>query len=113
MTRIPLMAQLAKYLGVAVLAKRVSKPTFDYILDNMRRKLITWKANALSLIGYLMLVQSTLSMVPMYTMQALAISEGICSAIDKNCMDFLWGGKLIGRKSTLSIGTKFVRPTSR
>lgn len=82
---------LGKYLGIPIFQRRVSKHTFAYILDGMRRKLGNWKANMLSLAGRRVLVQSALSTLPTYTMQVLALPMGVCKDIDKLCRDFLWG----------------------
>ncbi|XP_031120505.1 uncharacterized protein LOC116023644 [Ipomoea triloba] len=48
---IPISDNLGSYLGIPMLQKRVSKHTFTTVLDKMRRKLATWKANSLSMAG--------------------------------------------------------------
>lgn len=88
---IPVTDKLGKYLGIPILQKRVSKDTFGYILEGMKRKLANWKTGSLSLAGRRVLVQSALSTIPVYTMQAFALPSGTCKAIDKVCRDFLWG----------------------
>lgn len=90
-TGITVKDTLGNYLGIPILQKRVSKHTFGYILDKMKRKLAGWKTNSLSLAGRRILVQSTLATIPSYTMQALALPRGTCEDIDRICRNFLWG----------------------
>lgn len=47
-TKLTVTMQLGKYLGMSIIKKRVSKDTFGYILDNMRKKLASWKMVSLS-----------------------------------------------------------------
>lgn len=42
---------LGKYLGGPMLHQRMSKYSFSFILDRMKRKLSGWKANTLSFAG--------------------------------------------------------------
>ncbi|XP_019159704.1 PREDICTED: uncharacterized protein LOC109156318 [Ipomoea nil] len=50
-SNIPVTENLGKYLGIPILQKRINKSHFNYILDNMKRKLNKWKADTLSLAG--------------------------------------------------------------
>lgn len=88
---IPVTENLGRYLGIPVLQKRVTKHTFRYILDGMKKKLASWKATVLTLVGRRVLVQSALSSMLVYTMQAFALPASTCKDIDKVCRDFLWG----------------------
>lgn len=86
---IPVTENLGRYLGIPVLHKRVTRDTFRYILDGMKKKLATWKASSLTLAGRRVLVQSVLSSMPVYTMQAIALLASTCKEADKLCRDFL------------------------
>ncbi|XP_019158195.1 PREDICTED: uncharacterized protein LOC109154910 [Ipomoea nil] len=98
MANIPITENLGKYLGIPILQKRVSKNHFNYIINNMKRKLNQWKAESLSLAGRRVLVQSALATVPVYTMQTGALPVSTCNDIDKLCRDFLWGSNEAKRK---------------
>lgn len=50
---------MGKYLGISILQKRVSKNTFGYNLDNMKKRLANWKGNSLTLASRKILTQST------------------------------------------------------
>ncbi|XP_019157963.1 PREDICTED: uncharacterized protein LOC109154684 [Ipomoea nil] len=88
---IPVSDNMGKYLGIPILHKRVSKDSFAYILEKMKKRLSGWKRDSLSLAGRRILTQSALATIPVYTMQALALPKGTCDNIDKICRDFLWG----------------------
>ncbi|XP_031101801.1 uncharacterized protein LOC116005700 [Ipomoea triloba] len=88
---IPIAANMGHYLGMPILQRRVSRHTFSYVVDKMRKKLATWKASALSMAGRRILVQSSLATVPTYSMQSLAFPVSTCSDIDRLCRNFLWG----------------------
>lgn len=82
---------LGKYLDIPILQRRVFKNTFGYIIDNMKKRLANWKANSLTLTDRRILTQATLASTPVYTMQTLVISRGLCGDIDRVCRKFLWG----------------------
>lgn len=88
---ITVMENISKYLGIPILQKRVSKNTFGYILENMRKKLVSWKTESLSLAGRRVLTQSALATILVYSMQAMALPKGTCEEIDRTCRSFLWG----------------------
>ncbi|XP_019167697.1 PREDICTED: uncharacterized protein LOC109163410 [Ipomoea nil] len=98
LTGISVSDNLGTYLGIPILHKRVSKHTFGYILDGMKRKLANWKGNMLSLAGRRTLVQSALSSMPVYTMQVFKLPAGTCNDIDRICRDFLWGDSAQNKK---------------
>ncbi|XP_031120628.1 uncharacterized protein LOC116023758 [Ipomoea triloba] len=95
---IPIAANMGHYLGMPILQRRVSRHTFSYVVDKMRKKLATWKASALSMAGRRILVQSSLASVPTYSMQSLAFPVSTCTDIDRVCRNFLWGHDDITRK---------------
>lgn len=88
---IPLSPHLGSYLGIPLINKRVSKNTFNFVIDKMRRKLATWQADSLSMAGRRVLVQSSLATIPTYAMQSMALPVSTCNEIDKICRNFLWG----------------------
>ena len=66
--KIPLTADLGKYLGVPLIHKRVSKTTYYHILEKVQDRSAGWKAEQLSMAGRTLLVQSVTSAIPVYTM---------------------------------------------
>lgn len=58
-----------KYLVFPILNQKSKCKDFQFLIDNMRKKLSTWKTNFLSQAGRLVLAKSTLNSIPAYTMQ--------------------------------------------
>ncbi|CAN1807597.1 Putative ribonuclease H protein At1g65750 [Linum perenne] len=89
------------YLGVPALHGRVSKDTYFYIIERMRRKLDGWKRNSLSLAGRVTLATSVLNSIPSYAMQTSILPISITNRIDRIIRDFVWGGTPEKRKTNL------------
>ncbi|OMO49818.1 reverse transcriptase [Corchorus capsularis] len=89
---IPLMQELGTYLGVPLIHKRVTKDTYSYVVDKVIRRLANWKGKVLSQAGRRTLIQSTLSSIPIYTMQTAMLSASTCETLDRINRNFLWGG---------------------
>ncbi|XP_028055196.1 uncharacterized protein LOC114259389 [Camellia sinensis] len=88
---IPLTQDLGKYLGSPLLHKRVTKSTFNDILEKMKTKLSGWKAKNLTMAGRATLIQSVTSAIPSYNMQTMELPRKLCDEIDKLNGNFLWG----------------------
>jgi hypothetical protein len=73
---------LSKYLGIPLLHQRITRQTYGYLLENMQRKLASWKSNNISLAGRITLCKSALSTIPLYPMQSTVLPKGICMEID-------------------------------
>ncbi|KAG5595652.1 hypothetical protein H5410_036884 [Solanum commersonii] len=56
----------------------------------MKAKLSNWKMNFLSQVGRLTLINTTLVVIPAYTMQYFTHPKMICKDIDKIQRNFLW-----------------------
>lgn len=77
-----------KYLGFSILNNKSKPGNFQYIIDNMKKKLSSWKINFLTPAGRLVLAQSTLNAIPAYSMQYFCLQKNM---IDKIQRDILWG----------------------
>ncbi|CAN1188997.1 Putative ribonuclease H protein At1g65750 [Linum perenne] len=62
-------SDLGRYLGVPILHRRVTKHTYDFLLDRLDSSLAGWKADHLSLAGRVSLASSILNSLPYYVMQ--------------------------------------------
>nr|BAE79385.1 unnamed protein product [Ipomoea batatas] len=96
--QVPVAESLGTYLGIPMLKERVSRNTFNAVIDKMRTKLSSWKASSLNMAGRRVLVQASLATVPTYTMQVMALPVSTCNEIDKTCRNFLWGHDTNTRK---------------
>lgn len=88
---------IGKYLGVPILHDRVSRRSFQFILDKVDKRLSNWKANTLSFAGRFTLTKSVVQALPTYVMQSTLIPRYLCDEIDKRCRRFLWGDTENGR----------------
>lgn len=83
-------SNLGTYLGIPICHGQGSR-RFTYLVDRVQRKLAGWKARALSHAARTILIQTTLSAVPIYTMQVNMIHASILNRLNKVCRDFFWG----------------------
>ena len=90
--QIPMTSDLGKYLGVPIHHSRVTRGTYLHILEKVKMKLVEWKANMLSLVGRLTLIQTTTAAIPIYSMEMMKLPLGICDHTDRVNRTFLWGG---------------------
>jgi len=65
----PITKDLGKYLGMHTINGRITRKTFQGLVDRIDQWLAGWSAKTLSLAGRATLVQSTISMIPLYAMQ--------------------------------------------
>lgn len=80
-----------KYLGFSILHGIPNSNDFQYIINNMRRRLTGWKCNMLNMAGQLILPKVTLGSISSHVMSYIRIPEGVTKTIDKITRDFLWG----------------------
>lgn len=79
------------YLGVPMGRGQMSIGCYHFLLDKVKSRLRGWQAQTLSFAGRVMLVNSVLTSMPIYTMQTMAIPNSICNDIDKTIRGFVWG----------------------
>lgn len=59
---------LGKYLGVLFSGKRLRRGDYQYLLEQMSRKMASWKTNSFSFAGRNTLAKSVLEVMPIYPM---------------------------------------------
>ena len=67
--KIPITANLGKYLGIPSITGRFHAGLFQDIMDRIDGKLNGWKTKLLSLAGRTVMAQAVLTTIPMYPMQ--------------------------------------------
>ncbi|WCJ35671.1 DNAse I-like superfamily protein [Euphorbia peplus] len=92
---------LGKYLGVPIIHDRISKNTYNYVVDRVKLRLAGWKAKCLSFAGRVTLVRSVLNAIPAYTMQTVMLPASICNSLDMVSRKFLWGATTEVRRISL------------
>ncbi|XP_060959271.1 uncharacterized protein LOC133030517 [Cannabis sativa] len=79
------------YLGLPLFRSRQKDADFNFILDNLVKKLHGWKLKSLSKAGRATLIKSVGLALPVYTMQTTKLSKKLASRIDGMVRDFWWG----------------------
>jgi hypothetical protein len=85
-----------KYLGLPISERRLSKSELSDSADKMEKRLQTWKCGHLSSGGKSILINSSLTSIPMYTMGFYWLYEGIHQRFDSCRSKFFWEG--VGNK---------------
>ena len=80
---------LGKYLGVPLCHTRISKQTYQSIIDKVDQRLSGWNASHLTLVGRITLAQSVLQAIPVYAMQTTNLPRSIKMKIDPLCRRFI------------------------
>jgi len=85
-----------KYLGLPISYKQLSKKELGAPVGKVEKRLETWKCNQLSHGGRSILINSSLSSVPMYNMGFYWLHEGTHKKLDSLRGRFFWEG--VGNK---------------
>ena len=80
---------LGRYLGVPIISGRITKQTYSYIVNKIKKKISDWSSRCLSMAGRLVLNQSVLSATPIYTMQTALVPITTCNEIDRMRRNFI------------------------
>lgn len=88
---VTLTTTLGSYLRVPVIHSKIKKATYEYLIDQIKRKLATWKIITLSRATRIVLLWSTLLAIIVYSMQSTNNLKGIIGEIKKLCRNIFWG----------------------
>jgi hypothetical protein len=81
-----------KYLGIPISEQRLGVNAFSGIKDKMRKRLDLWKGKHLSSGGKLILTNSCLTSLPMYTMGFFLLPKKVHEGMDSIRGRFFWQG---------------------
>jgi hypothetical protein len=81
----------SKYLGLPLALSRSKKHMFESVVEKINAKTQGWKCKVLSQATRITLVQSVLSLIPMYTMTSITLLKSICAQIDTSIKKIIWG----------------------
>lgn len=93
-----------------ILHLRVSKRTYQGVVDRVLQRVTSWQAHHLSLAGRITLVQAVLSLIPMYTIQSTRIPTTKLNHIKSIYGKFLWGATNDRNKFSLIAWRKVCQP---
>ncbi|KAH9727055.1 putative ribonuclease H protein [Citrus sinensis] len=92
---------LGKYLGIPLCHNRMSRQTYQSIIDKVDQRLSGWNASHLILVGRITLAQSVLQAIHVYAMQTTNLPRSIKMKIDQLCRRFIWSGSAEHQKMSL------------
>jgi hypothetical protein len=93
------MGQLPfKYLGVMVNNKHMSASDLAYVYQKVEKKLPTWQSVGLYSGGKSILIQSSLSSIPNYTMGIYMLQDEIHQKMGSARVNFFWHGPFPKKK---------------
>lgn len=101
---------IGKYLGISIKHLGSSNRDFNFVLDHVKQKLSAWKENLLFMAGRTVLIQSSSSMIPSYTMQCAYLLGKVLDSIDRVNRNFLCGSSDYDKKIHLVGWDKVTRP---
>ena len=84
------------YLGCPIFLGRTRVHYFDGLLSKLRKKLVGWKLQLISLGGHIKLIRHVLMSMPLHLLAVHEIPDTILRSIRQICTSFLWDSKLEG-----------------
>lgn len=87
----------SKYLGLPLFIGRSKKEIFSYVLDNVKKKIGSWKNKFLSNAGKEVLIKPVLMALPVYCMSCFKLPLTICQDITKCIAKFWWCNQSTGK----------------
>lgn len=80
---------MGTYLGVPTIHGKISKSTYQFVVDRIDAKLAVWKQKTLSTAGRATLAQTSLCSTPYYVMQSTKLPRSICDRVDQKVWFYL------------------------
>ena len=99
-----------RYLGLPLLTKRMTAADYAPLLENIRGKISSWTARALSYAGRLTLINSVIVSISNFWISAYRLPSGCIKEIEKLCAAFLWSGPDLNPKKAKIAWTGICRP---
>ena len=75
-------SNFGKYLGFPLKHRGNRRQDFSFVLDRVKKTLVSWKANLLSMVGRVVLIQSSSATIPDYVMLSNLLPCKILDGID-------------------------------
>jgi len=102
-----------KYLGLSVGANSRKVPTWEPMLDQLKKRLNSWGNKYVSLGGRIALLNSVLNAIPIFYLSFLKILVKVLKMMIRIQREFHWGGVKGGRKVCWVQWRKVCQPKSK
>lgn len=87
-----------KYLGIKILKGGNRVNSYDFLIEKFDAKLCGWKKHFLSHAGRTTLIQSVLSLIPLYYMATNLVPKAVLHKLNQTMRNFWWGHSRKERK---------------
>ena len=88
----------SKYLGLPAFVGRSKHQVFNFVQDQVWKKLKGWKGNIMSFAAREVLIKAVVQAIPTYVMSCFKLPDGLCEHIESMISRFWWGSKHGERK---------------
>lgn len=81
-----------RYLGMPLTSKIWSKTDYEPLIDQLRKKFLSWTHGDLSFAGRLQLIKTAVTSTVNFWSSAFLLPKGCLDTIESMCSAFLWSG---------------------
>lgn len=94
MLDIPITTQFGKYLGCPIHQARPTKQSFQFIIENIEKKISNWNNMCVSFVGRNTLFKFVIEPIPVHVMHCNFLPKSTLKTIDRSSHNFLRGTTL-------------------
>ena len=89
---LPTIDRIGTYLGTPIFTTRRTASSYQYLVENISKRIEGWQTKYLSMSGRATLIKASITSIPTYATKTTLLPQKICHQIDKLSRNFLWGG---------------------
>ena len=86
---LPTIDRIGTYLGTPIFTTRRTASLYQYLVENIRKRIEGWQTKYLSMVGRATFIKASITSIPTYAMQTTLLPQKICHHIDKLSHNFL------------------------
>ena len=86
---LPTTDRIGTYLGTPIFTTRRTASSYQYLVENIRKRIEGWQTKYLSMTGRAILIKASITSILTYAMQTTLFPQKICHHIDKLSRNFL------------------------
>ena len=87
---LPTTDRIGTYLGTPIFTTRCMASSYQYLVENISKRIEGWQTKYLSMAGRATLIKASITSIPTYVMQTTLHPQKVCHHIDKLSRNFLW-----------------------
>lgn len=99
-----------KYLGIPFFVGRNKAEFWDSLIEKCQKKMEGWKGRWLSLADKILMLQTVISAMPVFSMMCMDIPKKVIPILEQKMRIFFWNGSNEGDKIPLLAWEKICKP---